>query len=699
MQRCFGIVVILLLLFSHPGLADDKIGKGPADAWIDLTELPVADPKRDGQIENGLSNLLSEDQIKHKPGGYLNYDRFAYRIVDRTGLESGAAVEWTFDPSRSNVTLNRLQIVRDGKVLDRMPDAKVDIFRREPDAERGIFDGRLTARINVDDVRVGDIVDYAMTYDVTKNVAEDLYASRFNVSWAEPIALIRRKMVWPTAEQLEIKMTGTDVQPSKTVDGQYTTYLWEIVNPEPFAPEEYIPADMPRRASIEVSNAHDWQAVVDALLPYYEPVTDFPEHFAERIENIATTYGSPEERMIKSLRLVQDEVRYVSLAMGSGSYVPRRPEAVIESGFGDCKEKSLLLVSVLKRLGIKAIPALTDTEDGAALKRSVPRLGDFNHVVVKAEIGKRVYWLDATDYLQGGTADTLDQLDYGFALPLVRQGADLERIPRGVPVLPTTTVSEHFLFPEKNGEPLRLNVTTTYLVGDADYMRKRLGSEAIDAIGRTYLEYYNKQYPGITSTGTLVTADDRDANIVTTTEEYELSYAALVDSGLSKDFPVRADIGVSNFPTPTTVGRRSPIGLGKPFYRAHKIRVDNLKASFIGPERTVDRKTPYVWFQTHWTSTADEFVLEWRLSSVSDKVPVSAAADYLKSVDDISSNIEYHYNFSYTDPPEFDQLDKIIDYMSLVDMVIPAWGNLNGFVDGAIQDQNFQETVKKYSFR
>lgn len=699
MLRCTGVVVILLLSFLHSGLADEKIGKAPADAWIYLTKLPVADPSRDGRIKNGISNLLSEDQIKYKPGGYLNYDRFAYRIVDRTGLESGAAVEWTFDPSRSKVTLNRLQVVRDGKVLDRMADAKVDTFRREPDAERGIFDGRFTARVNVADVRVGDIVDYAMTYDVTPLVGRDLYASRFNVSWDEPIALIRRKMIWPTAQPLEIKLSDTDLQPSKTADGQNTTYLWEIVNPAPYEPEEYVPADMPGRASVEVSNVPNWQAVVDALLPYYEPAADFPVQFAERIENIATMYDTPEERMIASLRPVQDEVRYVSLATGAGSHIPRRPETVIETGFGDCKDKSLLLVSVLKRLGIKATSALTDTEDGPALMRRVPRLGAFNHVVVKAEIGKRIYWLDATDYLQGGTADTLDQLDYGFALPLVPQGADLERIPRSVPFSPTITVAEHFVFPEKSGEPLRLNVTTTYLVGDADYMRKRLGSESIEAIGRTYLEYYNKQYPGITSAGTLVPEDDRDANVVTVSERYELSHKALVDSGLSKDFPLRADIAVSNLPTPTTVGRRSPIGLGKPFNRAHKIKVDNLKARFIGPERSVDRKTPYVWFQTYWTSTDDEFVLEWHLSSVSGKVPASAAPDYLKSVDDIDRNIEYRYNFSYSESEELDQVDTIIDYLSLVGRVIPAWGELNSFVDGAVQDENLKETIKKYSFR
>ncbi len=108
--------------------------------------------------------------------------------------------------------------------------------------------------------------------------------------------------------------------------------------------------------------------------------------------------------MIQAMRLVQDEIRYVSLSMGRGSYIPRDPATVLRSGFGDCKDKALLLASRLCRLGVPAEVALADLDQGRALDQHLPALGDFDHAIVKATIGSRTYWLDATNYLQGGKA-------------------------------------------------------------------------------------------------------------------------------------------------------------------------------------------------------------------------------------------------------------------------------------------------------
>ncbi|MER9791980.1 DUF3857 domain-containing protein [Mesorhizobium sp. M0213] len=134
-------------------MSDDMVFKGPAESWVEQLEIPAADPARSDQIKNGVSWLLSDDQIKHCAGGYVEYSRTVYKIVDRPGLDRGASIDLQFDPSRHKVTLNHLHIIRDGAVLDRLEGVEFDIFRRERDAEKGVFDGWLTAHVNIDDVR------------------------------------------------------------------------------------------------------------------------------------------------------------------------------------------------------------------------------------------------------------------------------------------------------------------------------------------------------------------------------------------------------------------------------------------------------------------------------------------------------------------------------------------------------------------
>ena len=631
-------------------MADAEIHKGSPGGWIDRVELPRPDPRFDSQIKNGISNLLSEYQIRKRPGGIEAFDRYAYKIVDRTGLERGAAISIEFDPATSEVTMNWLNIIRDGVVIDRLPGATFDVFRREKDAEKGLFDGWLTAYVNVDDVRVGDIIDYGKTTVRTPIVGADLFFHSVALAWGEPIALIRERVIWPTTEPLKIRQIRTDLQPDIKADGAMTAYLWQSANPAPVKPEENLPADFLTYPSVQMSSTSNWQDVVDAVLPYYRLDQELPAEFASKLDDIATRYAKPEDRMIEAMRLVQDTIRYVSLSMGRGSYIPRSPDVVVKSGFGDCKDKALLLASSLRRLGIQADPALTDLDDGFALGDILPTIRAFDHVIVKAIIGSQTYWIDATNYLQGGRAENLVPPDYGFALPIVADNAQMERIERKELFQPTTFVSEAFDFPKLKGEPLNLTVSTTYRDADADSMRYRLVSQSATKLADDYLQYYNRQYPGMTSLATLSTNDDRDRNVVTIVESYELPAEALDTDDLVTNFPLKADVGISNLPAPDMVGRIGPVWLGSPIFKRHQCIVRNLKAQFVGPEKSNDVITPYVAFKARWSSTPTEFQVDWYLKTIGDRVPAKNIGAYLRSRKKMSDNSGWNYNFAYAEP-------------------------------------------------
>ncbi|WP_018239438.1 DUF3857 domain-containing transglutaminase family protein [Ensifer sp. BR816] len=613
-----------------------------------MVGIPELDPARSAEIRNGIAYLLADTQIRHREGGYSVFERLAYKVTDRPGLESGARLDIEFDPSRHKLFFNRLAIIRDGVVIDKLPEAEFEIFRRETDSERGIFDGRLTAHVDLNDVRVGDIVDYSTTYEVTPTVAKNLLFTRFSAEWSEPVGRIRERLIWPTKEPLNIRAVRTDLKPSVTKAGAETTYTWEITNPAPVKYQDYLPVDYPNFRFMEISSEFDWQPVVDAVLPFYQPAESFPADFEAKINDIAVRHAALEDRLIAALRLIQDEIRYVSLSMGSGSYVPRRPETVLASGFGDCKDKALLLVSALRRLGIEAEVALTDIDGGKALEQAVPALQAFDHAIVKAMIGERVWWLDATDYLQGGRAANIVPPDYGFALPLVASGAALEKIPEKELLEPTQSIEERFAFPMRVGEPLVLTVDTVYRNGDADNMRRRLASTSKAKLADDYLEYYNRSYPGIKSTAALDTADDRDLNVLKTKEAYELPSASLVANGLGKNFPLRADIGVSSMPRPTTVGRIGPIALGPPVHKSHKVTVTNLKARFTLSENA-DVHDPRASLRVSWSSLPTEFELEWRFRT-QGQVPLEDIGAYLKAADSIERNSAWNFDFTYVDP-------------------------------------------------
>ncbi|THK40180.1 DUF3857 domain-containing protein [Ensifer sp. MPMI2T] len=650
-RRSFVFLLALVLTLLSPGLtarADEQVRKAPAENWVEYVGIPELDPSRSAEIRNGIAFLLTDAQIRHRNGGYSIFGRLVYKVTDRAGLERGARLDIEFDPSRERLSFNRLMIIRDGVVIDKLGDAKFEIFRRETDSERGIFDGRLTAHVDLSDVRVGDIVDYSTTYEVTPTVAKNLLYARFQAEWSEPVALTRERIIWPTEKPLNIRAVRTGLKPTVTKAGGETTYLWETANPSPVKFQDNLPVDYPNFGFVQISSEFDWQPVVDAVLPFYQPAESFPADFEAKLAEIEVRHGSLEDRLIAALRLVQDEIRYVSLSMGAGSYVPRRPETVLASGFGDCKDKTLLLVSALRRLGIEAEAALTDIDEGRVLEHTVPALQVFDHAIVKAKIGERVWWLDATDYLQGGRAANIVSPDYGFALPLVASGAALEKLPVTELLEPTQSVAERFAFPMRDGEPLVLTVNTIYRNADADRMRRRLAHASKANLADDYIQYYSRQYPGIKSTAMLETADDRDLNVLTTKEAYELASETLLANDLAKNFPLRADIGIGGMPTPTAVGRTGPIALGPPVYKNHKVTVTNLKARFSPPERP-DVYNPHFLLKLSWSTLPTELELEWSFRTLAERVPAEAISAYLQAVADSSRKSEWYYDFTYTD--------------------------------------------------
>src|SRR5207245_3226925 len=70
---------------------------------------------------------------------------------------------------------------------------------------------------------------------------------------------------------------------------------------------------------------------------------------------------SAEQRVLQALRFVQDEIRYMGVEIGVNSHMPYSPATVVKRRYGDCKDKTLLLITMLRALGISARPALVST--------------------------------------------------------------------------------------------------------------------------------------------------------------------------------------------------------------------------------------------------------------------------------------------------------------------------------------------------
>ncbi|HEY0781631.1 MAG TPA: DUF3857 domain-containing protein [Thermoanaerobaculia bacterium] len=101
-----------------------------------------------------------------------------------------------------------------------------------------------------------------------------------------------------------------------------------------------------------------------------------------KARELAGSRKTPRERLAALLAFLRHDVRYVAVEVGIGGYRPSPPQQVLERRWGDCKDKALLLVSLLREVGIEAYPVLILSSDDERIDGQFPAATQFNHAIV-----------------------------------------------------------------------------------------------------------------------------------------------------------------------------------------------------------------------------------------------------------------------------------------------------------------------------
>lgn len=194
-----------------------------------------------------------------------------------------------------------------------------------------------------------------------------------------------------------------DLQPrvTKLADGG-TRYDYEWASPAEVKPEPYMPPQDRVFGRVEFATTTKW-AEVDA---WWQRLSKGREALSADAEAVVKKVASPRVAPIDRLRgiyyWVQRNIRYVAIELGESGYQPHSAGQVCSNRYGDCKDLSTVLVGMLRKAGIKADWTLISI-DSAERPPDERWAGpySFNHCIARAQIGQKVYWLDATAGMLG----------------------------------------------------------------------------------------------------------------------------------------------------------------------------------------------------------------------------------------------------------------------------------------------------------
>lgn len=418
--------VALALSLAGAANAADLPQYAPAAAWV----KPIALPKPKAEGGSATQLLLWNTQSRYSDAGDETFSEIATRIESSEALADNGTLIHSWSPDTETLTVHKMHVIRNGAVIDLLAGGKrPTVVRRERKLEAAALDGRLTATLAIEDLRVGDIVNVAATVLRTDPV---LAGRSENGTRADPGQTARRvfvRQLWPRAEAIRWKASADLGQPTLTATADTTELVYDFTDrtaPDPpmGAPDRYRYVSL-----LQLSEFTQWSEVADVMAPLYAQAAalkpDSP--LKAEIERIRKAHPDAAGRAMAALRLVQDQVRYLYVGMDYGNYTPAAADATWSRRYGDCKGKTALLLALLEGLGVPATAALVSVDGGDGLDERLPMLAWFDHVLVRAEIDGQVHWLDGTrsgDRRLGA----LPVPDYHWALPVVAKTAQLERL-------------------------------------------------------------------------------------------------------------------------------------------------------------------------------------------------------------------------------------------------------------------------------
>jgi len=617
----------------------------PKPTWLSACKPYNKQPSL-RSIEGGYFFELVEHQVQVEK--QADYHHLVRQIVSDEGIQNGSEISVTFDPAFETLDFHDITVWRDNKPQNRLKSSAFKVLADEKELSDFIYQGSYSALCILDDIRKGDRIEYSYTITGHNPIFQGKYCDFLYFQYGQNVQHQYTSLIYSTQRNLHIKAFNTLSAPKISEAEGLKRYEWEDFQVKPALDDDSAPAWFDARASVQVSEFNNWAEVSDWALSINQPKTNITGEFRAEVRKLQKASDGDKEKYFRSaVKLVQNEVRYMGIEIGPYSHRANDPQKVFNQRYGDCKDKSLLLVSMLQAGGIDAHMVLVNADIKEHINDFIPGSDVFNHAVVVAGVGGKQVWVDATIDDQGGEGANIYFPDYGAGLILKSGTQSLTNIPAQDA---GKTISEEKYTIKDVRSPVTFQVTTTYTGYEADDARDMLASKGMATVEKNYLDYYAKIYSKIESVDSIAVIDNEAKNILTTVEHYKITDFFKKDSTTGKynaDF--YADDIKHELPSITNQNK-TPVAVTYPF------NVDHTKKIILPNQWDIDgahagiSRDAYK-FSSDYTASGDTLSLNYKFSYLKNFVPVDKLDQFKQ---DISQLEDRELGYSITIPASWE---------------------------------------------
>jgi transglutaminase-like putative cysteine protease len=343
--------------------------------------------------------------------------RQVVQVLRQQAVASYQERRFTYDPDRQKLHINWIRVLKpNGEIISDKPsqiqESDVPASMINP-----VYVRRKVIRTSLTGVAPGTIVDMSWTVETDKTYRPGDRFQSWRVTAGTTVRRSRFLVDVPDDLDLKISEHNLNFTRHETTADHRKTYVWATsdvawVKPELYAP----PADSNDLGMyVAVSTPATWSDVgkwyAELAHDRFKPTPAV----IDSVRRVVAKSTTRQDSILALHRWVSQDVRYVSLSLGIGGYQPRAPEAVLSTGFGDCKDKATLLITALGVIGVPAYPVLLGA--GYSPDRQLPTIGAFNHEIVAIPQASGYQYVDPTsDVSPFGTLPPADASEFALVV-------------------------------------------------------------------------------------------------------------------------------------------------------------------------------------------------------------------------------------------------------------------------------------------
>jgi cellulose synthase operon protein C len=267
----------------------------------------------------------------------------------------------------------------------------------------------------------GDVVEllYRVEDVTARNAFADYFGEVVYMQSAEPIAHSEYVLITPKSRQFFFnKPNVAGLVQNVEEKGDSKIWHFKALNVAPLEIEPMMPPMNEALGHVHVSTYKGWD---DMGRWYWGLVRDqftADDEVRRRVAEITKGLTDEKAKVRAVYNFVVQKTRYVALEFGIHGFKPYRCAQIFARGFGDCKDKATLIVTMLKELGIPATIVILRTGMRGDFETEPASLAPFDHAI--AYVPSMDIYLDGTAEWTG--SNELPSMDRGALALQINEG-------------------------------------------------------------------------------------------------------------------------------------------------------------------------------------------------------------------------------------------------------------------------------------